>query len=238
MREHSLYVADRTLAPLFFKVILERRLIILKYMIRWSFYIMGLILFSFGISLTIKVQHLGIHPWDVLNVAFYNNIGLTIGSWAIIFSVLLIAVSWVLDKSYIKLGTFLNAILIGVFVDFFLWIDFLPTASFTWTDILVILAGIVSMGFGGGMYNAAGVGSGPRDGFMLSIADKLQAPIGRIRIITESVVLVIGFLLGGPVFLFTIIFTFIQSPLFQYSYLKLSNLIRRLESKYVKKEYA
>lgn len=207
-------------------------------MIRWSFYILGLILFSFGISLTIKVQHLGIHPWDVLNVALYNKVGLSIGSWAIIFSILLIVISWILDKSYIKIGTFLNAILIGVFVDLFLWIDLLPDASFTWTDILVILSGIVVMGIGGGMYNAAGVGSGPRDGFMLSIADKLRAPIGRIRIITESVVLVIGFLLGGPVFLFTIIFTFIQSPLFQYSYLKLSNFIRRLESKYLKKEYA
>lgn len=207
-------------------------------MIRWSFYILGLILFSFGISLTIKVQHLGIHPWDVLNVALYNKVGLSIGSWAIIFSILLIVISWILDKSYIKIGTFLNAILIGVFVDLFLWIDLLPDASFTWTDILVILSGIVVMGIGGGMYNAAGVGSGPRDGFMLSIADKLRVPIGRIRIITESVVLVIGFLLGGPVFLFTIIFTFIQSPLFQYSYLKLSNFIRRLESKYLKKEYA
>lgn len=213
-------------------------MVILKHVIRWSFYILGLILFSFGISLTIKVQHLGIHPWDVLNVALYNKVGLSIGSWAIIFSILLIVISWILDKSYIKIGTFLNAILIGVFVDLFLWIDLLPDASFTWTDILVILSGIVVMGIGGGMYNAAGVGSGPRDGFMLSIADKLRAPIGRIRIITESVVLVIGFLLGGPVFLFTIIFTFIQSPLFQYSYLKLSNFIRRLESKYFKKEYA
>lgn len=225
--------------PYDFEQILNgRRLVILKHVIRWSFYILGLILFSFGISLTIKVQHLGIHPWDVLNVALYNKVGLSIGSWAIIFSILLIVISWILDKSYIKIGTFLNAILIGVFVDLFLWIDLLPDASFTWTDILVILSGIVVMGIGGGMYNAAGVGSGPRDGFMLSIADKLRAPIGRIRIITESVVLVIGFLLGGPVFLFTIIFTFIQSPLFQYSYLKLSNFIRRLESKYLKKEYA
>lgn len=193
-------------------------------------------MFSFGISLAIKVQHLGIHPWDVLNVAFHNMVGLTIGSWAIIISILLIIVSWILDKRYIKLGTFLNALFIGIFVDFFLWTDILPTANYTWTDVIVIIFGIVFMGFGGGMYNAAGVGSGPRDGFMLSIAEKLHAPIRRVRIITESVILVIGFFLGGPVFLFTIVFTFIQSPIFQFSYIRLRKLIAYIESKYLRND--
>ena len=179
------------------------------------------------------MQHLGIHQWDVLNVAFHDKIGLSIGSWAIILSIILIVMSWILDKRYIKLGTFLNAIFIGVFVDLFLWVDILPTANYTWTDFIVIISGIIIMGIGGGMYNAADVGSGPRDGFMLSIAQKLNSPIRRVRIITESIVLIIGFLLGGPVFLFTIIFTFIQSPIFQYSYLKLAALITHIETKYL-----
>ena len=211
----------------------ERGLMKLRKVLRWSVYTLGLILFSFGISLTIRVQHLGIHPWDVLNVAFHNMVGLSIGSWAIIISILLIVVSWILDKRFIKLGTFLNAIFIGVFVDLFLWLDVLPMANYTWTDVIVIILGIVFMGFGGGMYNAAGVGSGPRDGFMLSIAQKLNVPIRRVRIITETAVLVIGFFLGGPVFLFTIIFTFIQSPIFQFSYIKLTELIVYIESRYL-----
>jgi uncharacterized membrane protein YczE len=205
----------------------------LKQVLRWSIYTLGLILFGYGISLTIKVQYLGIHPWDVLNVAFHNRIGLSIGSWAIIISILLIVVSWLLDKRYIKLGTFINAVFIGVFVDTFLWMDILPAAHHTWTDVIIIISGIVLMGSGGGMYNAADVGSGPRDGFMLSIANKLHAPIRRVRIITETSVLVIGFFLGGPVFLFTIIFTFIQSPIFQFSYIRLKKLIVFIESKYL-----
>lgn len=192
---------------------------------------MGLLLFSLGITIAINVQYLGIHPWDVLNVAMYDKIGLTIGSWAIIISFLLIVISWILDKSYIRIGTFLNAFFIGVFVDMYMWLDFLPQATHTWIDVLIILSGIVIMGIGGGVYNAAGVGSGPRDGFMLSIADKLRVPIRRVRIITESIVLVIGFLLGGPVFIFTLIFTFIQSPIFQFFYLKCSQYIFGMEEK-------
>ncbi|WP_249870675.1 YczE/YyaS/YitT family protein [Oceanobacillus saliphilus] len=201
----------------------------MSYVLRWSIFIVGVMIFSFGIALTINMQHLGIHPWDVLNVAFSNNVGLSIGSWNIIISIVLIIFSLFLDKSYVKLGTFANAILVGMFVDLYLWLDFLPVVTNTWVDVIMMLAGIVIMGFGGGMYNAAGVGSGPRDGFMLSISDKLGAPIGRVRIITESAVLVIGLLIGGPVFLFTFIFTFIQSPIFQYSYLRVGKFVLKME---------
>ncbi len=210
-------------------------MIALNYIIRWSVFLIGLMIFSLGITMTINVQHLGIHPWDVLNVALFDMFGLSIGSWAIIISGLLIIISWILDKRYIKIGTFFNAVLIGVFVDLYMWLDFLPKATQTWLDILVMLIGIIVMGVGGGIYNAAGVGSGPRDGFMLSISEKTGQSIGKIRIITESLVLVIGLLLGGPVFIVTFIFTFIQSPIFQVTYLKLAELLKRLESSYLNK---
>ena len=203
--------------------------------LRWSVYFIGLVIFSLGITITINVQHLGLHPWDVLNVAFYEKFGLTIGSWAIIFSVLLIIVSWILDKSYIKVGTFLNAVLVGAFVDLYMYLDFLPKATHTWTDILVMIIGIIVMGIGGGVYNAGGIGSGPRDGFMLSISDKTGMSIGKVRIITETIVLIIGLLLGGPVFVMTFIFTFIQSPIFQFTYVGLKNYIEQLEEKTKKK---
>lgn len=204
--------------------------------LRWSVFFIGLIIFSFGITMTINVQHLGLHPWDVLNVSFYERVGLSIGSWNIIISIILIIVSWLLDKSYIKLGTFFNAVLVGAFVDFYMWLDFLPAPSNSWVDVVLIIIGIVIMGLGGGIYNAAGVGSGPRDGFMLSISDKLGAPIGRVRIISESLVLVIGLILGGPVFVFTFIFTFIQSPIFQYVYLKIGRQINEIEHQHLNKK--
>lgn len=199
--------------------------------IRWGLYFLGLFIFSLGISITIKVQHLGLPPWDVLHVALYEKIGLSIGTWTVIIGAILIGVSFILDKSYIKLGTFINAFTVGGFVDFFLWLDFLPNPTFAWLDIFTMLLGIVLMGLGGGMYNAAHVGSGPRDGFMLSISDKLNVPIRRVRIIIESSVLILGFLLGGPVFIMTFIFTFVQSPLFQFSYLFLTKKMTQLERK-------
>lgn len=203
---------------------------------RWALFTLGLIVFSLGITLTINFQHLGIHPWDVLNVGLYEMVGLSIGSWAILIGIVLIGVSWILDKSYIKIGTFFNVFIVGLFVDLFLWLDFLPHATHTWLDIVYIVIGIIIMGIGGGMYNAGGVGSGPRDGFMLSISDKLQVPILRVRIITETSVLIIGIILGGPVFIFTFVFTFIQSPIFQYSYMSLSSIVDKVKEREQKRQ--
>src|SRR5690625_4847379 len=194
-------------------------------------FLIGLIIFSLGISMTVNVQHLGIHPWDVLSVGLYDHLGLSIGSWNIIIGVLLIIVSLILDRSYVKIGTFFNAVIVGSFVDLFLWSGILPQATHTWVDIIIIVIGIVVMGIGGGMYNAAGIGSGPRDGFMLSISDKTGVSIGKVRIITETSVLLIGLLIGGPVFIFTFVFTFIQSPIFQYVYLKFSEYMKQFEIK-------
>jgi uncharacterized protein len=206
--------------------------------IRWVTYMIGLVIFSYGITIALKMQYLGVHPWDVLNVALYEKVGLTIGSWAIIISILLIFVTLFLDKRYVKLGTFLNAILVGVFVDLFLWIDFLPQANHTWTDYIVIIIGIVTMGFGGGLYNSAQIGAGPRDGFMLSIAEKLGKSVGLIRIIVESLVLLIGLALGGPVFIFTFIFTFIQSPVFAFTFNRFKSVFNQIERKLQEKQYS
>jgi len=207
---------------------------------RFLTFFIGNIIFSLGISITINVQHLGLHPWDVLSVGLFDIFGLSIGTWNIIVGLLLVSVSLILDKSYVRIGTLLNVVLIGSFVDFYLWLDFLPQATHTWVDYIVIIIGIIIMGVGGGIYNGAGVGSGPRDGFMLSISDKTGFSIGRVRVITETSILIIGWIIGGPVFIFTFIFTFVQSPIFQYVYLKFVNYFDRLEwkQKEEKKEVA
>lgn len=199
---------------------------------RIAMYLFGVMLFSLGISITIKMQHLGIHPWDVLNVGMFDHFGLSIGTWNIIIGFLLIIVCFFLDRSYVRVGTFSNAILIGLFVDFYLWLDILPSTTNLGLDIIVMITGIVVMGIGGGMYNAAGLGFGPRDGFMTAMAERMKVSISRMRIYIELLVLVIGFLIGGPVFIFTLIFTFVQSPIFQFSLRRLTRVMETVEVKH------
>lgn len=185
------------------------------WIIRYSFFFLGLLLFGLGNALAVKVKYLGLHPWEVLNVAFYQIFGFTIGTWSVITGLFLVMVSWFISRKYINIGTFLNAMLIGPFMDMFLWLNILPEATHTWLDYLYLLIAIIIGGIAGGMYVAGGVGAGPRDGFMLTISDRTGFSISKARILVESVVLVIGWLMGGPVFIVTFFYTLLFSPIFQ-----------------------
>ncbi|MBD1382172.1 YczE/YyaS/YitT family protein [Metabacillus arenae] len=206
--------------------------------VRGIFFFFGLVLYALGNAIAVKVQFLGLHPWEVLNVSLFERFGLTIGTWAVICGLFLILISLIVDRRYIHYGTFLNAILIGPIMDFFLWLDILPQATYTWLDYFILFCGIVITGVGGGMYVAAGMGAGPRDGFMLLISDKTRMSISRARILVESVVLFIGFLLGGPIFIVSFIYTLIQSPVFQYALKWLRRLLEIVKTGNKKKSAA
>lgn len=198
---------------------------------RFSLFFMGLIFFGLGNAIAVKVKYVGLHPWEVLNVALYQHYGLTIGTWGVICGLLLVTISFFVDRKYISIGTFLNALLIGPIMDFFLWLNILPKATNSWVDYLILLCGLVTTGIGGGMYVAAGMGAGPRDGFMLIISEKTRFSVTKARIIVESLVLIIGYFLGGPVFIATFFYTFIQSPVFHRSLKLFRGLINYIGNK-------
>ena len=199
--------------------------------LRYTFFFIGLICFGLGVAISVKVQYLGLHPWDVLNIALFDRFGFSIGTWSIVIGLILIGVSLLVRKKYVNIGTFLNALLIGPIMDLFLWLDILPNASNHWTDYLLLFLGITLIGVGGGLYVSGGVGAGPRDGFMLSISEKTGLSVVKARILVESIVLVIGYLLGGPVFFVTFIYTLILSPIFQFSLKFFTRLRTQLEEK-------
>jgi uncharacterized protein len=199
--------------------------------VRYCLFFGGLVCFGLGSALAVKVKFLGLHPWDVLNVALFQHFGLSIGTWSVISGLFLIAFSLIFNRKYVNIGTFLNALLIGPIMDFFLWTDILPDATHTWLDYLILLSGIIITGIGGGMYVAGGIGAGPRDGFMLFISDKTRLTVSQARITVESLVLIIGFLLGGPAYLVSIFYTFIQSPIFQRSLKLFNRLVEMMTAK-------
>jgi uncharacterized protein len=198
---------------------------------QYLLFFLGLTLFGLGNAIAVKVKYIGLHPWEVLNVALYQHFGLTIGTWGVICGLFLIIISFFTARKYISIGTFLNALCIGPIMDFFLWLDILPEATNSWVDYLILLLAIVIAGIGGGMYVAAGLGAGPRDGFMLSISNKTKLSVSQARILVESFVLIIGFFLGGPVFIATFFYTLIQSPVFQKSYVIFNSLVDVLKNK-------
>jgi uncharacterized protein len=172
---------------------------------RWAIYFIGLLVMSFGIVLTIKAD-VGCAPWDVLHIGLYRKFGLTIGTWSIIVGIVILALSSLLVKQLPKLGAFLNMLFVGIFIDMYMMIPYLQTPATIAGRFAMLLIGIVITGYGMGLYISAKVGAGPRDSLMLALMDLTGWKVQYIRIGMEGVVLLAGWLLGGPLSIGTLIF--------------------------------
>lgn len=149
---------------------------------------------------------LGSAPWDVLHIGLTLQLGLTVGSWSIIMGFLIIGATSFLTKEWPQLGAFINMVLVGVFIDIFLWI--LPAPEGFALKLAMLLLGIIVIGYGIGLYIAPKLGAGPRDSLMLALTLRTGWKVQWVRSSMEVIVLTAGWLLGGPVFIGTLLFCF------------------------------
>ncbi len=184
-------------------------------MLRWAVFILGLLVLAFGISLTIKGKFLGIGPWDVFHYGLFTKFGFTIGTWSIISGLLLLFISSVFNKAWPQMGSFLNMMLLGLFIDLFNWM--LPSIDNLAGATIAFIIGVVLMGYGIGLYVSADFGAGPRDSFMLLIVEKMGWSIPLVRNGIEVIVFLVGWMLGGPVGVGTVLIAFGLGPILGFS---------------------
>ncbi|MBN8209409.1 YitT family protein [Bacillus sp. NTK071] len=183
--------------------------------IRWSFFFIGLAVLGLGIAMTIKGKAFGIGPWDVFHYGLYEQFGLTIGTWSIITGFILLSFTSLYTKTYPKIGAFLNMLLLGLFIDLFLYV--LPSPESLVIQGIVYVLGVIVLGYGIGLYVTSGLGAGPRDGIMLIIVEKTGWRIDWVRNGIEIVVLLLGWALGGPVGIGSIVIAFMLGNILRYS---------------------
>jgi uncharacterized membrane protein YczE len=114
---------------------------------------------------------------------------------------------------------FIDAVVVGKAVDFFNYIHAVPTCSSPLTWIPVMLAGLVILAYTQYTYMAASLGCGPRDTLLVALSKRLKKiPIGAVSIALLSSATLIGWLLGGPVGIGTLICAFGAGPIMQLAF--------------------
>lgn len=175
-----------------------------KLLLRFAKLIFGLLLYAAGIALTIKAN-IGYGPWEVFHFGLAKTVGLTIGIAGIVVGLAIIVII-VLMGEKIGIGTILNMLLIGLFLDAILLSGILPTIQNTYIGMLVLIAGLYTISIGSYFYISSGFCAGPRDGLMVSLTRRTGLPIGVIRSIIELAAIGVGWLLGGMVGLGTVLY--------------------------------
>ena len=168
----------------------------------------GLALFGAGVALQ-KEGRMGLAPWDVFHEGFASVLGWQFGR-ALVLTSFLVLLLWIPLRQRPGIGTFLNAVEIGIVAD--LAIMVLPEPDTLWVRIPFMLVGVLLVGVGSGYYIGAGLGPGPRDGLMTGLAAR-GMKVSRARTSVELSVLLIGWILGGSVGVGTLVFALSIGPI-------------------------
>ncbi|MBI2331466.1 MAG: hypothetical protein HYU84_04760 [Chloroflexi bacterium] len=190
--------------------------------VRWNTFIrdfiriqIGFILFGLAISLMIH-GNIGTSAWVVLEAALAYKLGITVGTMTVIMG-FLVLVSAVLMREKMGWGTLANILSIGPWVD--LWNSFMPSVKDNLPlQIGMLLLAILLMGLGSAIYIGVDAGAGPRDSLMLAIKRTTCLSIRVSRAIIEVTVVFIGWLLGGPAGLGTLVYALLIGPSVQWGF--------------------
>ena len=178
-----------------------------KIFIQWLQIAAGLLVFSLGVHLTI-FANIGLAPWDCLGMGIAKHTPLNYGLSMTCMAVVILCIDLLL-KERIGFGTIIDALLTGNFVQLFNDLNPLPLNTVLWRGILIMLAGFVFMALGMWIYMKGEQGCGPRDALLVGLGKRVpRLPIGLVEILLWAVVLLAGWLLGGPVGIGTVISTF------------------------------
>ncbi|MFG6502347.1 YitT family protein [Microbacterium sp. P05] len=171
--------------------------------------LVGLLLYGAGCALSVRAGW-GVDPWTVLaeGVALQTGIGL---GWVTNLLGALVLLAWIPLRQRPGIGTLANVLLVGTAIQATLAV--VPPATDPWTGAAMLGGGILLVALASGLYLGAGFGAGPRDGLMTGLHTRLGWPIWLCRLLVETVVLVLGWLLGGTVGIGTVIFAFAIGPL-------------------------
>jgi uncharacterized membrane protein YczE len=171
----------------------------------------GLLAFGLGISLMVEAG-LGLGPWEALHQGVSVRTGIPIGTVSILLGVPILALWWPLGQRP-GLGTLINVAIVGTATN--VGNVLIPAQHEPPAQVAMMLAGVVVIGIGSGLYLSADLGPGPRDGLMIGLHRRFGWSIRRARTLLELGALAAGWLLGGTIGVGTLAFAFGIGPVVQ-----------------------
>ncbi|WP_041219297.1 YczE/YyaS/YitT family protein [Desulfitobacterium dichloroeliminans] len=176
----------------------------MSYIKRIVYLVLGTFILSVGIVMTMQAN-LGYAPWDVFHRGISDTIGMSIGSVSIVASLVISAVVVLLGEK-LGFGTIVNIFAIGIYMDILL--EIIPEMQSFGSGLIMLILGLFICAFSTYLYIASGFGAGPRDSLMVALERLTKLSVGVCRGTIEVVVCIVGWLLGGPVGMGTIISAF------------------------------
>lgn len=195
---------------------------------RTSIYLIGLIITALGIALIVR-SPFGTGPWDTVGVGMSDLFGWTIGTWTIITQGVLVFITAILERARPRMEAALVVVVRSWFLDIWFYV-ILVNVSFPSSllgQLIVFMIGVFCVGLGIGIYIEAKFPNSPIDELMIAISIRFKLRLNPARRLLEFSGMAIGFLIGGPVGIGTIIIAVILGNIIQQTNRWTKQILRR-----------
>ena len=153
-------------------------------------------------------------PDELVGLTF----GMLYGTAAIIVSFTILGID-ILMKEPIGIAMIIDSIVVGKTVDLFNKINLVEKCDSIFISIPVMILGLFIMGYTQYTYMSASLGCGPRDTLLIGLTRRIKRlSIGVVSIMLLATATIIGWLLGGPVGIGTLICAFGMGPIMQFAF--------------------
>ncbi len=193
--------------------------------------ILGLFIYALGLVFSVQAN-LGVTPWNTFHLGLSKQTGISLGTAIIATGVCIVLFNY-FAKQKMGVGTLLNMVLIGTFVDFQIKYNLVPEMHTLFSGVFMILASMFTIALASWLYIGAGLGAGPRDGLMVTLMHWTGKPVGVIRVSIETTVLIIGILLGGKFGIGTPIIALLLGPICQWTFKRLNFNVKDIQHEYI-----
>ena len=167
--------------------------------------ILGSILFAVGVVAMLNAD-MGMNTWAVLDCGLIKHVDISLGLMTQVTGFIALGVGWAMGFPP-GFATLISIFTMGNAIDLVINMQLIPQPASTPGKLGLIILSAICFGIGTLYYVKPELGAGPRDSLMMGLIKRLSYPVAYIRIGLELAVIIIGWLLGGPVGIGTLLST-------------------------------
>ena len=172
---------------------------------KYAFYIIGILLLTLGIALTIQ-SNLGTSPFDAVLVGLSRNVGLTVGSWEIILAGLMIGCNSILIRQKPEVLGLVTAVITGIGIDLWLFLlGNLITPELWPSKAVCFSVGLIVIGIGTATYLHTNFAPIPVDRLTLILKELTGTNLFFSRTFIYLIFLILAIMLNGPIGIGTVL---------------------------------
>ena len=177
----------------------------------------GMFLLGFGVNFVL-IANIGTYAVTAMVIGVYNLIGnVSFGTAQIIFGVVFVGTGFLINRRKVGVGTVIATFAAGYFIDLFkpLIVQLVPTEQTLLTSIGILLIGLIINGIAIAIYLSADFGIGAGEILAVIVSEKMNWQFRYVKIGSDILMLLFGFLCGAVIGVGTIISALIIGPIVQ-----------------------